>query len=699
MVPVAKIACTLLSLFIATAFASEIGVTANDVVSIWPAAGVSLWAVWRFQWLGVLLSFIVFHGYGHFFLEIDNLIPSIGNAVAAGLGGTYMLKRFRHGHSARMQNLTHIFVGGVILSVFAGVVGSWHISTSMQELTWVETVVLGARWALSDMAGVVLTTPALVTLSTSASAPNRADFFGWITWVGGCVLLLLFFVLQQDFEQLSVSSITLLILGPYVFWAVAYERSLPMVTMVSLVGLLAFTMVARTLNHDSPALLEGQLFILGLFLAGYYISELLSQQKVANEKLEERVAERTRELSDAKLAAEAADRSKSQFLANTSHEVRTPLNGIIGMADLLRQTELSEDQASKVDTIFHSGHGLLNIMNDIIDLSKVEAGKLEIARSATDIRRLIASMSSLWGAIAKDKQIELTFTTRDLGDGFYALDPLRIRQCLSNLISNALKFTREGHISVDVCAHVRNDVSGLHFVVSDTGIGMSEQTVDKLFQPFEQGGADIAQRFGGAGLGLAITHNLIALMDGSISVASELGQGTQFEFFVPASEVSPDALSLAETHCVAEEDIDRLRGLRVLLVEDNPVNRIVAHGLLKDLEFEIHDAENGAECLRALAEAAYDLVLLDIHMPVMDGTEAIGHIRSSAEPWCSIPVIALTADAMSEDRDRLLQLGIDGYASKPIDRQALLSEMVQVLAPSGPPSMLKPPVQPGHLST
>lgn len=393
-----------------------------------------------------------------------------------------------------------------------------------------------------------------------------------------------------------------------------------------------------------------------------------------------RLRETKYDLKRAVAAAEAANTAKSAFLANMSHEIRTPLNGMLGMADVLSQEDLRPVQADCVNTIRESGKTLMAIVNDVLDLSKIEAGKLEISPADSNIDAVFLSIYKLFLPRAEEKNIAFTLRLGESVPQRLRFDTVRVRQCLSNLVSNAVKFTETGSVTISVSSVMT--ISGQRLVtvdVGDTGIGMSEEVMGRLFSDYAQADASISRKFGGTGLGLAISRKLAQLMDGDVTVKSTVGEGTVFSFSFRAAPAQPQALPQDASLSAARPDGDTiLEGLHVLLVDDNEVNRKVARMLLKPTRMRIVDAEHGKQALDLLAGQPFDLVLLDMHMPVMDGATTIKHIRASPESWHAVPVIALTADAMSGDRERLLALGMTGYATKPVDQRALIAEIVRV---------------------
>ncbi len=400
-------------------------------------------------------------------------------------------------------------------------------------------------------------------------------------------------------------------------------------------------------------------------------------------RLDAAVAERTLELESALANAEAGTRAKAQFLANMSHEIRTPLNGVLGMAQSLLQDQLTPPQREKVSIIVESGQSLTTLLNDVLDLSKIEAGKLEIAPVAGDLLHLVRRTRQLFESRAEEKNIAIRVMHDQAMQTRLLYDPVRVRQCLDNLLSNAIKFTPRGSIDIIVSTSLQDsDATRVEIEVRDTGIGMSEETRARLFHAFTQADAETTRRFGGSGLGLAISRHLARLMGGDVSVRSAEGRGSSFTLtFMAQRTREEDALP----HTITQAPVTQanlLRGVRALLVDDNAINRQVIKLFLGPQGLTIVEAANGQEALDKLASEPFEIVLLDVHMPVMDGREAIRRIRASAEAWQNVPVIALTADAMSGDRERFLALGMDDYVSKPVDQRELISKIARfVLEP------------------
>jgi signal transduction histidine kinase/CheY-like chemotaxis protein len=383
------------------------------------------------------------------------------------------------------------------------------------------------------------------------------------------------------------------------------------------------------------------------------------------------------EMAEAKAAAEDANIAKSAFLATMSHEIRTPLNGVLGMAQAMAADELTDIQHDRLDVIRQSGEALLAILNDILDLSKIEAGKLEIEEIDFDLAEIARGAHATFTALANKKGLSFALDI-DKAHGVYRGDPTRLRQVLYNLISNALKFTETGEIRVTA----RYERKSLVMSVTDTGIGMSPEVVDSLFAKFSQADASTTRRFGGTGLGLAICRQLAELMGGEIGVQSVEGQGTTFTLKIPLKRVgSAKVVSLADVPAAAECSDPQALEIRVLAAEDNTVNQLVLKTLLHQIGVDPVVVENGALAVEAWENGEWDVILMDVQMPIMDGPSATRAIRAAeaASGRPRTPIIALTANAMSHQIAEYLVCGMDGHVTKPIEAMKLFQALETAL--------------------
>ncbi len=391
------------------------------------------------------------------------------------------------------------------------------------------------------------------------------------------------------------------------------------------------------------------------------------------------------ELLQARDAALEAARLKAEFMANISHEIRTPLNAIVGFTDLLLDTALSVQQREMLSSVQSSSHALLALVNDVLDFSKLSAGKLELEALVFDPRAMVDEVLAMFSTDARLKGIELEACIDAAVSGVVIGDPRRLRQVLSNLIGNAVKFTERGKVCVRVGVERRQDADvSIAFSVEDTGPGIPIHAQPRLFEPFTQADASMTRRFGGTGLGLAIAANLVRHMGGTIAVRSEPGAGSTFYFTVDLKEAVEPPVQTRSSD-LPPSATATLRALRILLAEDNVINQKVALSQLAKLGCQADVAANGYEALQALEKVDYDLILMDCQMPEMDGYKATAEIRRAerAQPGRHVVIIAMTANAMEGDRERCLAAGMDDYLAKPVTITRLSEVLVRAVRAAG----------------
>jgi signal transduction histidine kinase/CheY-like chemotaxis protein len=460
----------------------------------------------------------------------------------------------------------------------------------------------------------------------------------------------------------AVSPLPALFLIPLALMALAYTTNLGVVACGVLIAglfILTSTVLGRGAIAHTAAAPSTHLLMLQFFLATITTSILPMAARMAEHR------QLRESLIDARLDAEAANNAKSQFLATISHEIRTPLNGVLGMAQIMALGELDPVQKGRLNIIRRSGEVLLSILNDVLDLSKIEAGKLAIEMIDFDLAEVLRATTHAYGPLAEEKGLVFSQDLESIS-GVYRGDPTRIRQILTNLISNALKFTEAGEIEVSA----RFVADTLNLSVKDTGIGIAPEKLDKLFGKFTQADETTTRRFGGTGLGLSICRDLANLMGGTIVVESQEGRGSTFAASIPLVRVGdvepaePDQAALSEAFG---------EGVRVLAAEDNQTNQLVLRTLLEMVGYEVSIAGDGAEAVSKWEAEDWDVILMDVQMPVMDGRDAARAIRQreAATGRRRTPIIALTANTMAHQVEGYRADGMDGHVAKPIDAETL----------------------------
>jgi signal transduction histidine kinase/ActR/RegA family two-component response regulator len=421
-----------------------------------------------------------------------------------------------------------------------------------------------------------------------------------------------------------------------------------------------------------------------VILLFFYFRNRMVRATADQRLLREKVREKTRELEWEKERAEASEHAKSLFLANMSHEIHTPLNVIMGMARLLKEKPAEESNIKYINAILSASNNLLVVVNDILDLSKIEAGKMQIEKIPFEIRQLLEDLFQLMKFKSVEKDIDLIFNIDDKIPDWILGGALRINQILINIIGNAIKFTEHGTVNI-TCSliSIENNIAEIKFEIQDTGIGIAKENINHIFEPFTQEDASITRKFGGTGLGLNISKKLVEAMGGVIFVESEINKGSKFTFVLPFEIYNPEINNTNSSENIFDNTNFEMP-LKILLVEDNTFNQIVATDSIqtKFINAEVTTAENGLVCLEILKTQVFDLILMDISMPELDGISASKEIRSQNNDFAkTVPIIAMTSYVNAEEIEKFNLAGIHDYIRKPFDAENLINLILKYATP------------------
>ncbi|MBK1986580.1 MASE1 domain-containing protein [Sphaerospermopsis aphanizomenoides BCCUSP55] len=664
---------------------------------VWPGTGfaVGFLLLWgRSRWFGVLLGAVFANSIGMkipILAFIGGVGTTIGSLISVMLilrftGTNYPLNKAR---DAVIFSLCTLFTG----TIFQSLLGVVTVCLAGYE-SWHQYLAVSFSWWVGDAVGILVFAPPILTLS------RKIPDIEVKSWLSGEMLATLIILGIVSYCTLIQPKPLEYLLLPPLFWSAFRFGSKVTTLLVAMISTAAVVTTSYRLGVFYDAALKNHsILLLQLFMGVISVTTMVMLAivtenhkyrlylKTANTELEQRVFDRTRDLQESEskakelaAKAEAANQAKSVFIANMSHELRSPLNAVLGFSQLmLRANNLPPEQYENAGIIYRSGDYLLTLINNILDLSKIEAGKATLNVHNFDLYRLLDDLEDMLHLRASNEGLKLIFQRTEKLPRYICSDEVKLRQILINLISNAIKFTREGGITVSANKgnEETTDVVNLYFRVRDTGVGIAAAELPKLFDAFAQAEAGKEMQEG-TGLGLAISRRFVHLMGGEIAVESEIGKGTTFSFYIQAT------LGKATTSNSPEEH-QRVIGLasgqptyKILAVDDKPINRQLLIKLLEPLGFEIREASNGQEAIAIWDEWEPHLIWMDMRMPVMDGYEATKHIKSTTKGNATA-VIALTASVLEEEKAIVLSAGCDDFLRKPFAEHTIFDALAKHL--------------------
>jgi len=663
--------------FVGVAFCRDVETNS----AFWPANGVAVAALLvlpkRLGWAFSAACLAINVGeniMGHLVWDLNVVYSGLNTGLA--FATAWMTRTFCGAATdlSRIKRLTQFAVVSLVAAVLEASLGTAYraVQSGLDLRDWY-------MWVACDYLGVLLAAPAVLL----AVKHKRAVYAAAASVLERYVLLALIVAVTVVGFSFGRTPLFLLIFPLLMLTAF---RAGPAWVSISVLGVV-IPAIALTVRGLGPIAMMSPLRpfvdqdILQLFLVTVFISALPATNALGERnRAAQRLARSEAAARAARAEAEHAAQAKARFLAVMSHEIRTPLNGIIGFSRVLHErSDLAPDAKRQAELVLGSSDILLALVNDILDFSKIEAKQFDLNPAPCDLSALIEQTAAIVRPSAEAKGLELYLDNRLDPSARHVADDLRLRQVLLNLLNNAVKFTAEGEVTVRVEAAGREgeDADQVTISVTDTGIGVAEDKRDRLFQPFSQVDASISRTYGGTGLGLAISKSLVELMGGEIGVrARDEGHGSAFWFSVPLPRASI-ADSQAAAGGGAAEEFER--AVRVLVVDDHPINREVASLVLTAAGCEVSTCDDGAAAVEAARRGTWDMILMDIHMPGMDGYSAARAIRALKGEASRTPIVAMTADVTAQDVARCREAGMDGHVGKPINRTALLQTMNAVL--------------------